>query len=221
MESGLSNRIMQIALDHSRKVKECGSTLAQLVELWLKGENEEAKKKYELLIEIESEGDKIKNNMIKEIAEADSLGLLGKESEFTSLILETDQLIDFSEGTGQRLVNCRWKNIPSEVSEKALELSEIIMEAMIKVRNAFFTLTNNPDKKVLKLCTDIDKLESKSDKIFRELQRILYSDELKDVSLRKILPFLDAMEHLEDIGDITEMVADGIKILYIAKFGTQ
>ena len=32
---------------------------------------------------------------------------------------------------------------------------------------------------------------------------------------------LDAMEHLEDIGDIAESVADNMRILYIARFGSK
>lgn len=213
-----SNRIIRIAKEHSRKVKECGKTLAQLVELWVKGDIEESKKRYDLLVEIEADADKIKNSMIKETAEADALGVIGKEFDFSSIILQADGMIDYAEGVGQRLLNCTWRKLPDIVTEKAIELSEIIMVSMKLIRDAFFALSDTPDK-TLKICNEIDKYERKSDISFRELEKILYSDDLKDVNLRKILPFLDAMEHLEDIGDISENVADSLKILYIAKFG--
>ncbi|MHA1683357.1 MAG: DUF47 family protein [Promethearchaeota archaeon] len=220
MSSSLSNRIMKIAQDHSRKVKECGATLAQMIELWINGDVEEAKKRYELLIEIEKNADIIKSRLTTEIAEADMLGLIGKDTDFSSLILKTDQIIDYSEGTGQRLTFCTWKELPPVVKDKAIALSEVILESTMLVRDAFYALENNPDK-ILKICDDIDAKESKSDKIFRELQRILYSDQLKDVDLRLILPFLDAMEHLEDMGDIAESVAARLKIIYIARFGSK
>lgn len=220
MSSGLSNRIVKIAIDHSRKVKECGSTLARLIESWLKGDETETGKLYELLIDIEKDADKIKNSLTVEIAEADMLGLIGKETDFTSVILKADQIIDYAEGTGQRLNFCTWRDLPDEVASKAIELSEVIMEAIILVRDAFFAFGNNPDK-ILKICAQIDVAESRSDKVFRSLQRHLYSEDLESVPLRKILPFLDAMEHLEDIGDIAEQVADNLKIIYIARFGSK
>ncbi|MFX0100254.1 MAG: DUF47 domain-containing protein [Candidatus Hodarchaeota archaeon] len=220
MSSGLSNKIIQIALDHARKVKDCGTTLARCIELWFKGEYDEARKLYEFLVEIENDADKLKNSIFMKVAEADMLGLIGKDSDFTSLILKTDQIVDYGEGTAQRLMNMNWKNIPDNVKAKAIELSEVIMNTLILVRDMFFAISDNPDK-IIKLCTQIDKAERESDLIFRELQRILYSEELKDVDLRIILPFLDAMEHLEDMGDIAERVADNMRILYIARFGSK
>ncbi|MHA1892231.1 MAG: DUF47 domain-containing protein [Promethearchaeota archaeon] len=220
MEGRLSNKVLQIALDHARKVKECASTLAQVIEHWVKGEREEAQKKYELLITIEKEADKIKNSLTLEVAEVDMLGLVGKEMSFTGIILKTDQLIDYAEGTAQRLIYCSWTDIPADVMDKAIKLSEVIMDALFKVRDVFYSLQNNPDR-ILKYCKDIDDLERESDKMFRELQKILFSDALKSVDLRIILPFLDAMEHLEDMGDIAESVADSMKIFYIGKFGSK
>nr|MDO8111110.1 DUF47 family protein [Candidatus Sigynarchaeota archaeon] len=215
----LSNRIMQIALDHVRKVKDCGASLSQCVELWVNGNIDGAKKKYDQIVEIEAAADKLKNSLTTQIAEVDALGLVGKELD-PNLIMKTDSLVDYAEGVGQRLLNCSWRKIPEIVKKKAIELADVIMQAMALTRDAFFALNDNPDK-VLKICNDIDIAERKSDVAFRELQRILYSDDLKDVDLRKILPFLDAMEHLEDIGDIAEQVADTLKLLYIAKYGVK
>ncbi|HME51385.1 MAG TPA: DUF47 family protein [Candidatus Lokiarchaeia archaeon] len=217
--TSFSNRIQQIALDHVRKVKECGASLAQCVDAWVRGKNEIAEKKYQQILAIEAEADKLKNSLTSQIAEVDALGLSGTIMD-PNLIMKTDSLVDYSEGVGQRLLNCSWRNLPAAVIEKAVALSDVIKQTMGLVRDAFFALDDNPDK-VVKLCNDVDAAERKSDTIFRELQTILYSDDLQDVDLRKILPFLDAMEHLEDIGDIAEQVADSLKILTIAKFGTE
>jgi uncharacterized protein Yka (UPF0111/DUF47 family) len=220
MESNsITNRIMQIALDHARKVKEAGQALAQCVEAWVKGNIDGAKVKYQQLVDIEAEADKSKNMLTTQLAEVKALGLLEKEMD-PSLIMRSDNLIDWAEGTGQRLMNCSWRKPPKSVADKAIELSGIIMQALALHRDAFFALNDNPDR-VVKLCNEIDVAERKSDVSFRELQKLLYSDELKDVDLRKILPFLDAMEHLEDIGDIAEQVADSLKLLNIAKYGTK
>ncbi|MEX2681954.1 MAG: DUF47 domain-containing protein [Candidatus Sigynarchaeota archaeon] len=216
---GITNRIMQVALDHARKVKEAGQALAQCVEAWVKGNIDESKQKYQQLVEIEAEADKDKNMLTTQLAEVKALGLLEREMD-PSLILRSDNLIDWAEGTGQRLMNCSWRKLPKTVADKAIELADIIMQALALHRDAFFALNDNPDR-VLKVCNDIDLTERKSDVLFRELQKILYSDDLKDVDLRKILPFLDAMEHLEDIGDIAEQVADALKLLSIAKYGTK
>jgi uncharacterized protein Yka (UPF0111/DUF47 family) len=215
--SSLTNRIMQIALDHARKVKEAGQVLSQCVEAWVKGKASDAKKKYEQLVEIEAEADRHKNLLTTQLAEVKALGLLEKEMD-PSLILKSDSLIDWAEGTAQRLLNCSWQKPPQIVVDKAIELADIIMQALALHRDAFFALNDNPDR-VVKLCNEIDIAERKSDVSFRELQKLLYSDALKDVDLRKILPFLDAMEHLEGMGDIAEQVADSLKLLYIAKFG--
>jgi uncharacterized protein Yka (UPF0111/DUF47 family) len=215
----ITNRIMQVALDHARKVKEAGQALSQCVEAWVKGDLNEAKLKYQLLVDIEAAADKSKNTLTTQLAEVKALGLLEKEMD-PSLILRSDNLIDWAEGTGQRLMNCSWRKLPKIVVDKAIELADITMQALALHRDAFFALNDNPDR-VVKLCNDIDIAERKSDVSFRELQKVLYSDELKDVDLRKILPFLDAMEHLEDMGDIAEQVADSLKLLYIAKYGTK
>jgi uncharacterized protein Yka (UPF0111/DUF47 family) len=217
--SNITNRIMQIALEHARKVKEAGQALAQCVEAWVKGKIDESKLKYQQLVEIEADADKSKNMLTTQLAEVQALGLLEKEMD-PSLIMRSDNLIDWAEGTGQRLMNCSWRKLPKSVVDKAIELSDIIMQALALHRDAFFALNDNPDR-VVKVCNDIDVAERKSDVSFRELQRLLYSDELKEVDLRKILPFLDAMEHLEDMGDIAEQVADSLKLLYIAKYGAK
>lgn len=217
--SSFQNRIMSIALDHVRRVKDCGTSLAQCVDAWVKGKNDAAKKKYDQILVIEADADKLKNSLTTQIAEVDALGLSGKIMD-PNLIMKTDSLVDYSEGVGQRLLNCSWQNLPASVIEKAVALSDVIKKTTGLVRDAFFALNENPDK-VVKICNDIDSAERDSDKIFRELETILYSDDLQDVDLRKILPFLDAMEHLEDIGDIAEQVADSLKILVIAKFGTE
>ncbi|MHA1716839.1 MAG: DUF47 domain-containing protein [Promethearchaeota archaeon] len=219
MSSSFSNRITQISIDHSRKVKESGVALSNCIEAWLAGDDEKAQKYYMLLEEIEEEGNQIKDKLIREIAEVDNLGLIGNVQNLSSLVLKTDQLIDYSEGTAQRLINLTWHDIPNTVQDKAIELSNAIMEALKLVRDAYYAIGSNPDR-VLKICREIDVYEKTSDKIFRDLEKILYSDDLKDVSLRKILPFLDAMEHLEDIGDIAESVADSIRILYISRYGS-
>ncbi|MBN2150925.1 MAG: DUF47 family protein [Candidatus Lokiarchaeota archaeon] len=214
---GITNRIMQVALDHARKVKEAGQALAQCVESWVKGDLDDAKLKYQQIVDIEAEADKFKNALTTELAEIKALGLLEKEMD-PSLILRSDNLTDWAEGTGQRLMNCSWRKLPKIVADKAIELADITMQTLALHRDAFFALNDNPDK-VLKICNDISQAERKSDISFREMQKVLYSDELKDVDLRKILPFLDAMEHLEDMGDIAEQVADSLKLLYIAKYG--
>lgn len=218
MESGLSNKIHAIALDHARKVKECGLVLAQCVDAWLSGDIDGARKRYDLLVEIEHDADKMKSGLVTLIAEASALGLIEKEKDLSGIILKADSIIDFSEGVGQRLLNCSWRGLPAIVTEKTAALADVIKLAMFLIRDAVFSLNEHPDK-VLKLCSEIDDAERKSDVIFRDLQKTLYSDELKDVDLRKILPFLDAMEHLEDIGDIAEQVADSLKIFHVARHG--
>lgn len=210
---------MQIALEHARKVKEAGQALAQCVEAWVKGNIDESMIKYQQLVNIEAAADKSKNLLTTQLAEVKALGLLDKEMD-PSLILRSDSLIDWAEGTGQRLMNCSWRGLPKVVIDKSIELADIIMETLALHRDAFFALNDNPDR-VVKLCNDIDIAERKSDVSFRELQKVLYSDELKDVDLRRILPFLDAMDHLEGMGDIAEGVADSLKLLCIAKYGTK
>nr|MDO8119560.1 DUF47 family protein [Candidatus Sigynarchaeota archaeon] len=155
-----------------------------------------------------------------ETAEVDKLGLLAKDSDFSTLVLKADSIIDYAEGVGQRLMFCKWQKLPNKVSQKAIQLSEAIMDAAVLVRELVFAYFEKADK-VPRICNQIDGAERKSDVLFREIQGILFSDDLNDVDLRKILPFLDAMEHLEDMGDLAEQLADSFKISYVAKFGVK
>jgi uncharacterized protein len=98
------------------------------------------------------------------------------------------------------------------VSEDVLRLGEISVKCCERVQHAVSLLPKISDPSVaeaaLKMCEEIDRLESDADRVMRSAMSKLFRD---DVDVRELIKLKAIYEHLESISDRCEDVANLIE----------
>ena len=98
------------------------------------------------------------------------------------------------------------------VSEDVLRLGEISVKCCERVQHAVSLLPKISDPGVaeaaLKMCEEIDRLESDADRVMRSAMSKLFRD---DVDVRELIKLKAIYEHLESISDRCEDVANLIE----------
>jgi uncharacterized protein Yka (UPF0111/DUF47 family) len=100
------------------------------------------------------------------------------------------------------------QRLPAE----AARLGEISVKCCLHVRTAVSMLPElsrgNAAEAALKLCEEIDQLESDADRVMRDAMSRLFRD---DIDVRELIKLKAIYEHLESISDRCDDVADLIE----------
>jgi len=211
-EERVKRRALNVCQDHLRKVVEIARKVPQITESFKKGDKNAAR---QLLVEIrksEEEVDTARRMVSRELAAIGAI-LLSREDflRFTNL---TSEIADFCEGIAFRLVEILEKNwqVPKEIKEGLMKLSESVFETVSKLRETTMTLSYGSTK-TLEKAREVEVAEQAVDDLYRGL-------EIKIVSSRIELPALlllrDVIQLLEDAADKAEDASDAARVLSFA-----
>ena len=117
-------------------------------------------------------------------------------------------IIDFIWGTAQRLAIFKIK----ECSKDAIIMSKDLLAIVELVHKAVRKLKEKDYSGMQEYCIEINKLENKLDRDFRDALGHLFS-EIKDPVL--VIKWKEIYEHLEDASDKCEDVADILESIAI------
>lgn len=208
-EERVKRRALSVCQDHLRKVLNLTRKIPQMIDCFIKNDREGAK---QLLNEIRSGEDEVDNarRMVsQELAEIGAI-LLSREDflRFTNL---SSEIADFCEGIAFRLLEIMehdW-NVPMDIKEDLLKLSEAVLDTVVKLREAMMML-NYGSANVMEKAKDVEVAERTVDEFYREVEIKLISTKLEFPAL---ILLRDIIQLLEDSADKAEDAADAARIL--------
>jgi len=156
--------------------------------------------------ELEEDGDMLTHDIIKKLNKTFVTPF--DREDIHALASKLDDILDFIWGTAERLAVFKMK----EPREEAVIMSKEILTTVELVHKAIKTLKEKDYTRMQEYCVEINKLENKMDRIFRDALGHLF-DEMKDPNL--VIKWKEIYEHLENASDKCEDVADILESIAI------
>jgi len=211
-EERVKRRALNVCQDHLRKVMAITRMVPQIVESFGKGDKNSTRQLFVEIRKSEEEVDSARRTVSRELAAIGAI-LISREDflRFTNL---TSEIADFCEGIAFRLVEILDKNwqVPKEIREGLLKLSESVFETVSKLRETVMTLSYGSEK-TLEKAREVEVAEQAVDDLYRDL-------EIKIISCRMEIPVLlllrDVIQLLEDAADKAEDASDAARVLSFA-----
>jgi predicted phosphate transport protein (TIGR00153 family) len=156
--------------------------------------------------ELEEDGDMLTHDIIKKLNKTFVTPF--DREDIHALASKLDDILDFIWGTAERLAVFKMK----EPRKEAVIMSKEILTTVELVHKAIKTLKEKDYTRMQEYCVEINKLENKMDRIFRDALGHLF-DEMKDPIL--VIKWKEIYEHLENASDKCEDVADIMETIAI------
>jgi predicted phosphate transport protein (TIGR00153 family) len=156
--------------------------------------------------ELEEDGDMLTHDIIKKLNKTFVTPF--DREDIHALASKLDDILDFIWGTAERLAVFKMK----ESREEAVIMSKEILTTVELVHKAIKALKEKDYTRMQEYCVEINKLENKMDRIFRDALGHLF-DEMKDPVL--VIKWKEIYEHLENASDKCEDVADILESIAI------
>lgn len=205
----VKSRALSVCRDHLRKVLDLARFVPQVIDCFMENDSKKAK---QLFNEIRSRSDQVdeaRRLVSQELAEIGAI-LLSREDflRFTNL---TSEITDFCEGIAFRLLEIiehDW-SIPMDIKKDLLELSDAVLETVLRLGEMMMALSYGPDKAMEK-AKDVEIAERAVDELYRDLEIKLLRSNL---DFPVLLLLRDILKLLEDSADKAEDAADAARIL--------
>ncbi len=158
------------------------------------------------IYEVEQDGDMLTHDIMKKLNKT-FITPIDRE-DLHALASSLDDVLDLIWGAVDRLSVFKLKEPTKEAVEMSKELlftAEAIQKAMKKLKEKNYS-------HVQELCIEINRLENRVDRIFRDALGALF-DDMKDPIL--IIKWKEIYEHLEDASDKCEDVANVLEAIVL------
>jgi len=156
--------------------------------------------------QLENDGDLLTHDIIKKLNKTNITPI--DREDIHALASTLDDILDFIWGTAARLAIFRMK----ESTKEAVIMSKELLTTVELVHKAIRKLEEKNYSHMQEYCIEINKLENKIDRVFRDALGHLF-DEVKDPIL--VIKWKEIYEHLENASDKCEDVADILESIAI------
>ncbi|MEM2984425.1 MAG: DUF47 family protein [Candidatus Jordarchaeaceae archaeon] len=204
--------VLEIIQDHIRKILFAVKELAPFLEAWFEGNEAEMEKIILKISQAENEAEEIKLALLDELSVA---ATLIQREELMRLVLTTDEIADYAEGTAFRLKGLKnWK--PKEALKEDLRnLVNTTINSVETLRDSIFTIVEDAER-AKKAAEEVDKVERFMDQIHRAIEQTLFE---LDIDNRTLIRLLSVVSNLEDAVDTAGKAADAVRIIAVARLG--
>lgn len=191
-------RFFDLFNQHAERIVEGAAHLVDLMQSY--DDPQARQKELEEIDRIETSADKVTH---------ETVALLHKtfitpfdREDIHQLISQMDDILDLTQDVAESVILYDIQTVTPE----ALQLASLSQMCCERVRSAVALLTNMDNAEaILKLCTEIDQLESDADRVMRSAMSKLFRDE-SDV--RQVIKMKAIYELLESLTDKCEDVAN-------------
>ena len=208
-EERVKRRALNACQDNLRKVVDLTRKIPQMVEVFSKGDRDEARQLFAEIRKGEEEVVKSRRMVSQELAEIGAI-LISRE-DFLRFTNQSSEIADFSEGTAHYILEImehNW-NVPSDIKKDLLKLSEAVFDSVLKLRETMMVLSYGPAK-TLDKAKDVEIAERVVDDIYRALAIRVLTSKL-DIPVLFLLR--DVLQLLENSADKAEDAADTARML--------
>jgi predicted phosphate transport protein (TIGR00153 family) len=156
--------------------------------------------------EVEHEGDGITHRAVETLHKTFVTPF--DRGDIHRLITRLDDILDLIDATSERV----WLYGITAIDREAVQLAEVLVQAVTQVTRAMAGLRNLKDRDaLLQICMEINRYENEGDTLLRSALARLFSGDGDPVMLIKwkdIFDFLeDAIDRCEDVANVLEGVA--------------
>jgi len=211
-EAAIRRRMYEICQNHARNAVEITRELTLMIDGVKEGKHKSAREHYQAMLKLLDESGKSKTNLLGEVASVGSL-LISRE-DFMRLIFGVEEIADYAEGVGFRLVGIldrKWK-FDKKYIARISDLASLVLEEITRLRETILSLSFSPSK-AMELTRTVEEVERKIDSNYRTLDIEILDAKMP---MQSVLILRDIVEHLERIADLAVDVADLVRVLAIS-----
>jgi len=205
-------KILDIALDHIRKIEEAVLQMAESATAWINNDLEGFESTLEQVKVLEEAADKLKRQMIRRISGA----MIETREDLLRLVFKIDSIGEYAEGASFYLEFIKTWRPPKKIADMIGSMLNKVLNCVSDLKNAVRALGSNVSR-AIQLADQIDALETEVDNIFRSLTIEL--SQLEELEPKFLMEVRDFIERVETIADIAEDASDAIRILAIIHGG--
>jgi len=211
-EAAIRRRMYEICQNHARNAVEITRELTLMIDGVKEGKHKSAREHYQAMLKLLDESGKSKTNLLGEVASVGSL-LISRE-DFMRLIFGVEEIADYAEGVGFRLVGIldrKWR-FDKKYIARISDLASLVLEEITRLRETILSLSFSPSK-AMELTRTVEEVERKIDSNYRTLDIEILDAKMP---MQSVLILRDIVEHLERIADLAVDVADLVRVLAIS-----
>lgn len=211
-EAAIRRRMYEICQNHARNLVEITRELTLMIDGVKEGKHKSAREHYQAMLKLLDESGKSKTNLLGEVASVGSL-LISRE-DFMRLIFGVEEIADYAEGVGFRLVGIldrKWK-FDKKYIARISDLASLVLEEITRLRETILSLSFSPSK-AMELTRTVEEVERKIDSNYRTLDIDILDAKMP---MQSVLILRDIIQHLERIADLAVDVADLVRVLAIS-----
>jgi predicted phosphate transport protein (TIGR00153 family) len=208
-EERVKRKALDVSRDHLREVVDISRKVSQLVSVFVNGDKNTAKELFADIKRAQNGVDIARRNVSRELAEIGAI-LMSREDflRFTNL---TSDIADYCEGIGFRLLQImeRGWNVPKQIKENLVKLSDAVFDTVSKLRETVMTL-NYGTAKALEKAREVEAAERVVDDIYRQLEVDIIDSKM---DMPPMFLLWTVVQHLEDAADKAKDASDAARVL--------
>ncbi len=208
-EERVKRKALDVSRDHLREVVDISRKISQLVSVFVNGDKNLAQQLFSDIKKAQNGVATARRNVSRELAEIGAI-LMSREDflRFTNL---TSDIADYCEGIAFRLLQImeRGWNVPTQIKEDLIELSDAVFDTISKLRETVMTL-NYGTAKALEKAREVEAAERVVDDIYRQLEVDIIDSKME---FPPMFLLWTVVQHLEDAADKAKDASDAARIL--------
>ncbi|MEM1943338.1 MAG: DUF47 family protein [Candidatus Caldarchaeum sp.] len=207
------SRLMNLAQEQMRKVLDLLRNTVLMLEYLNKDlDIRKMDELYSSVLKADEAAKEFRRLVEKEVSDIGAI--LTNREDFLRLVNGIDKIADTAEGVAYRilgLTKARMK-IDKEIHASLTKLGEAVLQTVVKLREAMFTVTLNSDTFLEKI-KETEQAERSVDEIYRNLDLTILQ---LDMKVGQLLLIREIVSMLEDIADRSEEACENLRVLSFA-----
>jgi len=209
-DTKLRHQALDVLQELMHKAQDAVKSLGLMIDAWI--DLKDIKKLFRDIVNDEKEADNHKRRAYDMLSKATAL--LQRE-DIMRLVQTIDQITDNAEGSAHLISSLTYLDVPMDHQKEAQSLFVKVDEAVSLTRKVILTLPRNISE-ALKQAQRIDDIEREIDDVQRNIVHNAVQSNMKAGSLHQ---FIELIKHLETIADVTEDIADAVRIYGLGLIG--
>ncbi|MDP2922184.1 MAG: DUF47 family protein [Candidatus Omnitrophota bacterium] len=201
--------ILKDAQKHVDEISKTVTHFAEAVKAFIQGDLNAKTVAIENVRKSEQEADILQSKMVNELSEG--IFLPPDREDLMHFVKTLDKIADWTNGAA-RILGFIEQKLPENVLKNISTATELIVEAVSRLKEAIQALTKNELKTALSSCEAVAKIEHDADDQKKTLIESIIHAKLEPTSL---LLTYQLAEYLEGVTDKIEDAADFIKVVAI------
>jgi len=201
--------ILKAAQSHVDETSKTVTYFSEAMKAFIRGDTNAKNTAIENVRKSEHEADVLRSKMVNELSEG--IFLPPDREDLMHFVKTLDKIADWTNGAA-RILGFIEQKLPESILKNMSKATELIVEAINRLKEGITALTKNELKKAFDSCEIVGKIEHDADDQKKALIETIIHAKLEPTSL---LLSYQLAEYLEGVTDKIEDAADFVKVVAI------